>query len=674
MNNCPRCLSPVTSPDRCPQCGADFSLLRKVESLESEVLQTRRLLNESFNRIDREISGVRQVCVAGLWNKADESRVETKVPATEAAPLAKAEVFATTAESTPPPLSRVKAPTLESVKSSTPIMESVASKRETVNSGWEDVPFLGNLTEAQFGQKWLLIIGVVIMVLGIGYFLKYSFDRNWISPVVRILMAYGVGGALLGVGDWFRRKHGNFGLCLTGGGIASLYFSTFAAFEIYHLLPAPLAFGLMIVVTALAGTLALTYDTKWLAVLGLVGGFITPLVIDTGSHDHIALFTYLSVLNAGLLAIAFHKQWRLLNYLGFFFTWTLFSAWVISGSISFSHVTDGHFWSGIFFLNLFYLTYAIAPFATLLRGQATEKLQGFGVSVPNSVIAFGFSYGMIQDYTHSSTWVSLAALAYAGIQLSLAQLLQQRQPGSRNAMLVSLGQALFFLAVTVPILASNEWITIFWALQACLVLWVAQRVRSYWLFVGAVILALLAMGRLIFVDYERSHLILDSLRFSNGYTEHLGARLFTAVMTLGTVWLSGWLLQREEEPFFSEQRTCGVVYYVVFGLLLFYLLNVEVGGFFHEYAPTAKFAAISVLWAIFSVALISLGFLKKLVALRYTAMVLFALTIGKVFLVDMANVATPFRIISFIVLGLMLIGASFLYYKFRDRLLEGEGK
>ena len=653
MNFCPRCRSSVTTATRCPQCGFDLSLLQQVESLESEIQQTRTLLRESLDRVDRKVTGLRQECVAVLGREMQAA------PAPEIPVEAVPAVLPSVASNWTPPVVPPKRPEVKAT--------------EPAKNDWNDVPVFGQLTEAQFGQKWLLIVGIVIMLFGVAYFLKYSFDRNWISPAMRVLMAYGVGGTLLALGEWFRRRHENFGLCLAGGGVAAFYFSTYAAYEIYHLLPALLAFGLMIVVTTLAGTLALKYDTKWLAVLGLVGGFATPFLIDTGSKDHVALFTYITVLNAGLLWIAFHKQWRLLNYLGFFFTWGVFSAWMLQSSFTRSGV-NSHFWSGTFFLNVFYLTYAIAPFAALLRGRTTEKLQGFGVTVPNSVIAFGFSYGMISDYAGSSTWVSLAAIAYAGIQLGLAQLLMQRQPASRNAMLVSLGQGLFFLAVTVPILASNQWITIFWALEACLVLWVAQRVRSGWMFVGAVILMGLTLGRLLVVDYQRSHFILSPLSFSDGYGFHLGDRWFTALITLGSLWLSGWLLQREKEPFFEGQSSVGVLYYTVFGGLLFGLLNIEVGGFFHDYVPTAKFAALSVLWALYSVALMGLGFVKKLEAVRYTAMVLFALTIGKVFLVDMANVATPFRIISFIVLGLMLIGASFLYYKFRDRLFDGEGK
>lgn len=640
----------MTASTVCPQCKFDLTLLSRVEELESSLSQARALLRQSFDGLDKRVFLVREECEATLRRAvANET------------PLAEKSVPVETV--TPPPL-----PVVPPVVATAPKLTAPTPAKISATSG---VP--AGATEAQFGQKWLLIIGIVIMLLGVGYFLKYSFDRNWISPAVRVAMAYGVGGLLLGLGEWFRRRHENFGLCLAGGGIAALYFSTFAAYEIYDLLPSVVAFGAMIIVTALAGALALKYDTKWLAVLGLVGGFATPWLINTHSNNHVALFTYFTILNAGLLAIAFHKQWRLLNYLGFFFTWSVFTAWACMESFRYGAGTD-HFWSGMFFLNVFYLIYTIAPFAVLLKGDPKAKLIGLGLSVPNSLIAFGLSYGMITDYAHGKTWVSLVTLAYAAIQLGLAQVLVARRPESRNPMLIALGQALFFLAITVPILASHQWITICWALQAVLVMWVAQRTRSYGLLLGAVVLGVLAVGRLLFVDYERCDLIFDSLSFSQGYGFHWFERIFAALFVLGSVWFSGWLLKKEEVPFFGEQKWWATVYFSAFGLLLFFVLNVEVGGFFYEHAVKAQFAAISVLWAIFSVALIGLGFVKKLSAVRYTAIGLFALTIIKVFFVDMANVATPFRIISFIVLGLMLIGASFLYYKFRDRLFDGEGK
>jgi uncharacterized membrane protein len=111
------------------------------------------------------------------------------------------------------------------------------------------------------------------------------------------------------------------------------------------------------------------------------------------------------------------------------------------------------------------------------------------------------------------------------------------------------------------------------------------------------------------------------------------------------------------------------VLYGGWAVVCFVVLNYEVSAFFHDYAPTAHFAAISVLWALCSVALVVVGFQRNQVRLRQCALGLFAVTVLKVFIVDLARVSTPFRIVSFIMLGLMLIGASYLYYRYREHIL-----
>ena len=182
--------------------------------------------------------------------------------------------------------------------------------------------------EVNFGQKWLLIIGIVTMVFGVGYFLKYSFEQGWIGPAGRVSMAYAWGIVFLVAGNLFRKKaYETFGLYLVGGGIATLYFSTFAAFQLYALIGQIPSFALMILITVLAATLAIVYDNKWLAVLGIVGGFLTPVMLSTGQDNQIVLMTYVTILNLGLLAIAFYKKWDILNVFGFFFTYLLHAAW-----------------------------------------------------------------------------------------------------------------------------------------------------------------------------------------------------------------------------------------------------------------------------------------------------------------------------------------------------------
>ncbi|MCJ7771521.1 MAG: DUF2339 domain-containing protein, partial [Desulfobacterales bacterium] len=135
------------------------------------------------------------------------------------------------------------------------------------------------------------------------------------------------------------------------------------------------------------------------------------------------------------------------------------------------------------------------------------------------------------------------------------------------------------------------------------------------------------------------------------------------------LFLSSRLISKQNQSTGLLEGRDSVFWWAVFGIALFIVLNIETGAFFHDYLPTARFAAVSVLWALFSIGLMVLGFVKNISVLRQCAIGLFAVTMIKVFFVDMANVSTPYRIISFLILGLMLIIASYLYYRFKDAIL-----
>lgn len=519
-------------------------------------------------------------------------------------------------------------------------------------------------SELKFGQKWLLIAGVVLTVLAVGWFLKYSFERNWISPATRVTMAYLAGIGFMLAGECFRRRHLDvFGLCLIGGGIADLYFASFAAFQIYHLLSQPLAFGLMILTTALAGTLSLVYDTKWLALLGLIGGFVTPILLSTGQDNQVVLMTYLTILNAGILSIAFFKEWRVLNYLGFFFTWVLFTGWYCE------YYVEERFWSTTVFLNVFFLTYAFVPFACHVMGKRDDRLIDIGMITLNSFIAFAYSFAMIEAY-FSTEAVSIVSVAYAAIFLWMAQMAYRHNRARPGTFVVMIAKGTLFLVLTIPILFSRHWITFFWAIQAVVLLWAALKLQHRLLYGGFAVLLAVTLVKFFVYDYpEVFHLRWPGVSIGGGYTHLLLERFITSALVLGAVFLSARLMAQLDKKMSALEGKDRAVCWGAFGMSLLAALNVEVASFFFDYAPQARFAAISVLWALFSVGLIVLGFLKNEVLLRRFAIGLFGITIVKVFLVDMCNVSTPYRITSFMVLGVMLIGASYLYHRFKDRIL-----
>lgn len=525
-------------------------------------------------------------------------------------------------------------------------------------------PGKGRESEITFGQKWLLIAGVVVTVLAVGWFLKYSFDQNWIGPAGRVSMAFLGGVAFLGVGEFFRsKKFPVFGLYLIGGGIATLYFASFAAFQIYHLISQVPTFGVMIVVTTLACALSLVYDTKWLAVLGLIGGFLTPVILSTGVDQQVVLMTYMTILNVGILSIAFFKQWRLLNYLGFFLTWLLFTGWYVQ------YYGDPAFWSTTIFLNIFFLTYAFVPFTYHVVREHSQQVRGMEILVPNAFIAFGYSFAIIKAHFRVEC-VSIVTLAYAIIFLWMAQVIYKRNREQIGSLVLLIGKAIVFMVLTVPILFSHHWITFFWAIQAAVLLWAAVTLQNRMLYAGFVILGLITLGKFFFYDYAFVfHFRFPEIYFLGGFTRQLIERLITSAVVLAAVFQSARLMARLKEDMSFLEGKDNAVCWGIFAVILFLILNIEVGAFFYDYAVQVRFAATSVLWTLFSIALMILGFAKNLSSLRICAIGFFAITVIKVFSVDMSRVSTPYRVISFMVLGLMLIGASYLYYRFKKQLL-----
>ncbi|MGD0886232.1 MAG: DUF2339 domain-containing protein [Thermodesulfovibrionales bacterium] len=660
----------------------------------------------------------------------------------------------------------------------------------------------GSGFEIRLGQKWLLIVGIVTMVFGIGYFLKYSFDRGWIGPVGRVTMAYLWGLVLLTGGNGFRKRFETFGLYVIGGGLATLYFSTFAGFQIYHLFGQIPSFSIMTMITVLACVLSVIHDTKWLAVLGLVGGFFTPVMLSTGQDNQIALMTYISILNLGLLGIAFYKRWDLLNYLGFAFTYMLFTEWFGS------YYQDSKFWPSIIFLNIFYLTYSIIPFAyRSLRKDGTSK-GSFLITALNSFIAFALGYYMIRR-NFPLEWVSVITIPYALVSILMAAYIYKRREEDEDTFVMLSAKAALFLVITVPIIFSKHWITIFWSAQAITLLWAGLRLERKQLLIGSYLLLGLSVGKFLMYDYpvvfgfspatlsisgsftyllperlitagfvlliiQRFSAMLsrfygdpfsvfgkdDSRLFSalfgtllficltvetssffhdyypytqpaalcilwavysfvllllghesedkglcvtayllfavsagkfllhdytavyhfsitnwampGSYSDLLFERALTAALLLSLLQISSLLLKKKAIDILSSSlnvRSEYILHDALFGLLLFIILNIETSSFFHEYLPSARFAAISVLWSLFSVALMIQGFTGKSPLVRKISLALFLLTLIKVFLFDMANVGTPYRIVSFIILGILLVCASYLYHRFKDRIL-----
>lgn len=178
-------------------------------------------------------------------------------------------------------------------------------------------------------QNALTIIGIFTLVLGIGYFVKYAIDKNWIGETARAGVGFLIGGGIMLIGYFLKKNYSVFSSIITGGGISILYFTTTIAFREYQLFSQNIAFAITCLITLLSILLSYYYKSEILIIFSLFGGFLAPLMISTGESNYPFLFTYLMVLNAGMLIIAFLKQWKSVGWIAFIFTTVYLSYWTI---------------------------------------------------------------------------------------------------------------------------------------------------------------------------------------------------------------------------------------------------------------------------------------------------------------------------------------------------------
>jgi uncharacterized membrane protein len=275
-------------------------------------------------------------------------------------------------------------------------------------------------------------------------------------------------------------------LSVQGGGIAVLYLTTYASYALYDLLPGVLAFALLVGITAAAGALAVLQDARALAVLGIVGGFMAPVLTSSDSGNHVALFSYYAILNFAIVGIAWFKAWRELNVLGFFFTFGIGSLW------GYQAYEPAKFASTEPFLVLFVAMYTLLP--VLFAHRTHPKLKGFvdgTLMFGTPVVGFGLQSQLVGDTKYG---LALSAVALSAWYIGLATYLYRRRRAPELAVLVEslLALSIAFLTVAVPLALDARWTSAAWALQGAAMVWLGVRQRRKLALAAGVALQLLA--------------------------------------------------------------------------------------------------------------------------------------------------------------------------------------
>jgi uncharacterized membrane protein len=542
--------------------------------------------------------------------------------------------------------------------------------------------------ESRIGSQWFNRVGILAVLIGVAWFLKLAFDNHWIGPLGRVTIGLLAGAALIAWSERFhRRGFAIFSYSLKAIGSGTLYLSLWAAFQLYALMPAGAAFAAMIAVTAFNGYMAWTQEAELLALYAIAGGLSTPLLVSTGGNHEVTLFSYLLMLDLAVLVLTALRPWSRLLFVAFTGTVLFIFAWWQT------YYTQDQAAKTALFVGCFFLPFALAPRLiritaddgapfqdTQLQGEAFQGWHGlalFVLPVVNAALGFLASYFLLSPA--ASEWAPpWLALVFAAFYLLMMRLPEGHVPRAGAGALVSLHltTAIVFLTMAIPLKTHGRWLTIGWLVEGAVLMDLSQRLKSSLLRVFALISTILGLGALVTVNPPAAAMPIFNARFGT-YCVAIAVCAFIA-------WLALTARDEHEPEGVVTWPALAAMAVLAANLLILIAGSLEIHaywwtqamrasmglGYLHEYWMYTQFS-YSAFFMLFGGALLTIGFLKRTAFLRWQALILLAVTVAKVFLVDMSELGSGLRIVSFIGLGVLLLCVSYVYQ--RDWLkLRGE--
>ena len=378
------------------------------------------------------------------------------------------------------------------VTSEIPVVTPSVRKQKKVN--YEK--FIG---ENLFGK-----IGIFVFVIGVGFFVKYAIDKDWINETLRTVLGFLTGSALLVVAERLQKKYRTFSSLLAGGAFAVFYLTVAIAFHFYHLFPQTVAFIILIVITLFMSILSVLYDRRELAIISLVGGFLAPFLVSTGNGNYLVLFTYISILNLGMFGLSIYKKWGELPVIAFVFTYLVMGLFLLTGYSTGTAIISVHLFA---FATLFYFIFLL-PILSILRIEAIKKNRGLLlVIITNNFIYLLLGILFLRNMELAFKSEGLLSLFIAIINLVLVIWLRMSKKDYKFLIYAMLGLVLTFVSITIPIQLDGNYITLFWAAEMVLLLWLYVK-SKIWIYERA---TLVLMG-LTLISYlmDVSAVILSS--------------------------------------------------------------------------------------------------------------------------------------------------------------------
>ena len=326
--------------------------------------------------------------------------------------------------------------------------------------------------EKIIGESWINKIGILIVIIGVAIGAKYSIENELISPLTRIILGYLVGVGLLGFGIKLKPKFEGYSAVLVSGSISIFYFITYFAYSFYNLIPQILAFAMMLIFTVFTVFAAIKYNRVVIAHIGLIGAYAVPFLLSSGSGRVDILFSYMLIINLGILFISIKRDWKTLHYSAFFFTWLIYGSWFADKS--FYSSLQGYEALGIGFATAFFLIfYGVSLFNNIISKKKLDKINIILILL-NSFIYFGFGYGIFNSNTKLDTYLGLFTLFNAVIHFVVLFFIKSKKLADSTLFYSTLGMVFTFITIAIPIQLDGSWVTLLWIAQGTILFWIGK--------------------------------------------------------------------------------------------------------------------------------------------------------------------------------------------------------
>lgn len=443
--------------------------------------------------------------------------------------------------------------------------------------------------EKYIGENLFGKIGILIFIIGIGFFVKYAIDQNWINETARTLMGYAVGAGMLVLAERLHKRYHTFSSLLAGGAFGIYYLITAIAFHYYGLFSHTMAFVILCVTTIFMSAVSVLYDRKELAVTALIGGFIAPFIISTDSSSIISLQIYITILNIGMFCLAMYKKWAILPMVSFGFTYIILWGTTALGSFSDSEAVTTY--PTLFaFATLFYVIFLL-PVVFILRTQYGEntRLGLLGIITANSFMYLIYGDFLLQHFEASSDTTAYLAFFIAAVNLAIHLYLRFRVEGQDTLRNLMLGLAVTFASMGIPILFSAANVLMVWAAESVLLLWLFTKEKNRIYELASAVLLLLTLGALA---YYRTT---DTFIHDTGESLFFNGAFFVTTFVSIAYYVIAVIMQFNKELFSDTKRLiaytpCNAIAYALGFSILF--LAFRDNFHFHLEQPISEYASL----------------------------------------------------------------------------------